>query len=131
MLKKSQAITTGMLPKDQTLAVKAAGADVIGSDNSTKLFNLVPRSGAGLPSAGIPVTITVDTSANTFTLQASYDAGNSSKIALAPLDPLPDSVAYVVTASAPPGGIAPPTAGDVPLSGGMDGVAATGTAYTS
>jgi hypothetical protein len=129
MLKESQAINAGMLPKAQTLAVKAAGVDVIGSDNSTKLFNLVPRSGA--PSAGIPVTITVDSTANTFDLQASYDAGNSTKIALSPLDPLPASVAYVVTATAPPGGIAMPTTGNVQLSGGADGVAATGTAYTS
>ena len=129
MIKQSQAITAGMLPKAQTLAVKAAGVDVIGSDNSTKLFNLVPRAGA--PTGGIPVKITVDSTAGTFTLEASYDAGNTSKIALAPLDPVPASVAYVATAAAPPGGIAMPTTGNVQLTGGADGVAATGTAYTS
>jgi hypothetical protein len=128
MLKKSGAMVTGQLPKDQSLSVKAAGVDVLAADNTTKLFTLVPHPDA--PSAGVPVKITADTAANTFTLEATYDAKNTSKIALAPLDPLPASVALVVSASSPPGGMAMPAGGDVQLSGGADGVAATGTAYT-
>lgn len=130
MLQKSGAMDAGVLPKTQNVTVKTAGVDVVApGQNGAKLFTLVPRAGA--PSAGIPVTITADTTANTFTLTASYDAGSGTKIALSPLDPLPASVAYVVTASVPPGGIAMPTTGNVQLSGGADGVAATGTAYTS
>jgi hypothetical protein len=128
MLQKAGALKPGKLPKAQSLTAKAAGADVV-ADDGTKLFTLVPNPDA--PGVGVPVTITVDTDAGTFTLKADYDAKNTAKIALAPLAPLPASVALIVTASAPPGGIALPAAGDVHLSGGEAGIAATGTAYTS
>jgi hypothetical protein len=129
MVKKSGAMKTGVLPKAQTVNVKAAVDVVAPGQNGDKLFTLVlgPRG----PSAGVPVTITPDTSSGTFTLEAVYAVGNTTKIALSPLDALPAAVAAVISVSAPPGGVAMPVAGDVQLSGGAEGVAATGTAYTS
>ena len=129
-LKKSGAMKTGVLPKAQTVTAKGAGADVVApGQNGDKLFTLVlgPRG----PSAGVPVTITPDTASGTFTLEAVYAVGNTTKVALSPLGALPAAVTAVISVSAPPGGVAVPAAGDVQLSGGADGVAASGTAYTS
>jgi hypothetical protein len=129
-LKKSGAMRTGVLPKAQTVTVKGAGVDVVApGQNGDKLFTLVlgPRG----PSAGVPVTITPDAASATFTLRAVYAVGNTTEIALSPLGALPAAVAAVISVSAPPGGVAMPAAGDVQLSGGADGVAASGTAYTS
>jgi hypothetical protein len=128
-LKASQSPGDG-LPKDgQSLTVKAAGANVLAADGSATLFTLVPRPGA--PSGGVAVTVAVDSVAGTFTLTATFDAGSQPQIDLTDLDSLPAPVAFLVEASAPPGGLRIPTAGDVQLTGGSPGIAATGIAYTS
>jgi hypothetical protein len=62
---------------------------------------------------------------------AAYDSGAQASIALTDLSALPAAVSFVVTASAPPSGVAVPFARDVPLTGGAPGIAATGVAYTS
>jgi len=129
-VKASGTLGTG-LPKDnQSLTVKGATTNVLAADGSSTLFQLVPRTGA--PSAGIPVKVTVDSAAGTFTVQATYDTGTSQpKVAMTALDTLAAPITFVVTASAPPSGLAAPKAGSVQLSGGAPGIAATGIAYTS
>lgn len=62
---------------------------------------------------------------------AAYDSGAQSKIDLTDLGSMPAAVSFVVTASAPPGGLAIPFERDVSLTGGAPGIAATGVAYTS
>ncbi|GHJ47502.1 hypothetical protein Cs7R123_48440 [Catellatospora sp. TT07R-123] len=118
------------LPKDgQSLTVKASPAvDVLAADGTTVLFKLVARS--GYSGSGIPVTVALDPSGTTFTLTASYDAANSTKTSMSGLGSLPASVAFLVTASAPPGGLAMPGPSTLSLSGGAAGLPATGTAYT-
>jgi hypothetical protein len=122
--------TTDGLPKDgQSLTVKAAGTKVVAADGTKTLFMLVPRPGA--PSGGIPVTVAVDTTAGTFTVTATHDTGDQPAVDLTSLDALPAAVTFLVTASAPPGGLAVPAEQDVQLTGGAPGIAATGVAYTS
>ena len=127
-VKASGALGTG-LPKDgQNLTVKSA-TNVLAADGTSTLFTLVPRAGA--PSAGIPVKISVDSGTSTFSVQASCDTGSQPKVAMTNLGSLAAPVKFLVTASAPSSGLARPMAGDVQLSGGAHGVAATGVAYTS
>jgi hypothetical protein len=127
-VQQGSATGTG-LPKDaQTLTVKSATA-VLATDGSTTLFKLVPR--AGYAGSGIPVKVNLDPGGTTFTLTATYDAGNSTKVTATGLGSLPAPVAFLVSASAPPSGLALPAAGDVTLSGGSSGIPATGTIYTS
>ncbi len=117
------------LPKDgQTLSVKKTGATkVLAADGTATLFNLVARP--GYKGAGIPETVTV--TGSTFTVVATHDAGAPPKVKLDAVDTLPDDVAFLVSAWAPPGGLAEPAAGTVQLSGGDSTTAATGVAYTS
>jgi hypothetical protein len=127
LVKKGSVDSGDDLPDAKSITVKGAGTDV--KSGSKVLFTLVPRAGA--PSGGIPVTIAVDSTAKTFSVTAAYDSGAQSKIDLTELDSLPADVSFVVTAKAPPGGLAIPFARDVSLTGGAPGIAATGVAYTS
>jgi hypothetical protein len=128
MVKQSAALGTG-LPKDaQSLTVKNA-TPVLAADGTSTLFTLVPRAGA--PGAGMPVKVAVDSGTSTFSVQASFDTGTQPKVAMTDLGSLAAPVKFLVTASAPPSGLASPAAGDVQLSGGASGIAATGVAYTS
>lgn len=121
---------TGLPKNNQNLTVKGATTNVLAADASTTLFQLVPRSGA--PPAGIPVKVTVDSAAGTFTVEASYDTGSGQpKVPLTALNTLAAPITFVVTAAPAPSGLARPKQGDVRLSGGAPGIAATGVAYTS
>ncbi len=119
------------LPKDgQSLSVKSSAVSVVAADGTTVLFKLVPR--AGYSGSGIPVTIALDPGGHTFTLTATCDAGNTTnKVTAAGLSTLPSAVAFLVSAQAPPSGLALPAAGPVRLSGGATGLPASGSAYTS
>jgi hypothetical protein len=130
MVKESAPIVAG-LPKDGQNLTVTADTNVLADDGVTTLFTLVPRPGA--PVAGIPVTVAVDPGSNpaTFTLTASFDTGPSSAIGLNELTALPAPVPFLISASPPPRGVAVPVGGDVQLSGGAPGVAASATAYTS
>lgn len=125
---KASANLTAALPKDgQVLSVKAA-TPVLAPDDTT-LFTLLPRD--GYTGTGIAVTIAVDAVAKTFTLHATHDSGPQPKVTLQTLDQLAAPVKFLVSAGAPPGGLAPPAASTVPLSGGGLGIKATGVAYTT
>jgi len=127
---KSGSATGAGLPKDgQILSVKSAGKPVLASDGSTTLFILAARS--GYSGSGIKTTVSLDPSGTTFTVTATYDAGNTATtVAETELTELPPAVAFLVTASAPPGGLALPAEGTTTtLSGGAAGLPATGVAY--
>jgi hypothetical protein len=127
-VKGGETFGTG-LPKDgQSLSVKKTGSTkVLAADGTATLFNLTARP--GYKGSGIPVTVTVV--GGTFTVVATHDAGSPPKVKLDEVDTLPDDVAFLVSAWAPPGGLAEPAAGTVQLSGGDLLTAATGVAYTS
>jgi hypothetical protein len=116
------------LPKTGPLSVTTGGTNVLAADGNSTLFVLKARS--GYSGAGITTTIALDPSGNTFTLTATYDAGNTTAVAETDLAALPAPVAFLVTASAPPGGLAQPATGNTTLSGGAWGLPATGAAYT-
>jgi hypothetical protein len=132
---KQASIAAGnKLPADnQTGVLTPAGFDVKAGDNSV-LFTLLPRADyAG--SGGLSITVKLDASGTTFTVTAVYDStlesGPKPKITIQTLGALPAGVAYLVAASAPPGGAALPVAGTVALTGGGPGLAANGLIYTS
>jgi hypothetical protein len=133
----SSSVATGaVLPADHQHhdGLTSAGFDVKAADSSI-LFTLVPRtdySGSG----GLSVDVGLDASGTAFTVTATYnsaaESGNQPKVGILTLNALPSQVAYLVTASAPPGGAMLPAAGlPVQLSGGGPGVAASGLFYTS
>jgi hypothetical protein len=134
VIKASSVSTSKALPvKQEASALTGAGFAVKDKDDKT-LFTMLPRPGyAG--TGGISVAVTVDPSATTFTVTATYDSdketGTNSTVTLTSLGALPAKVAYLVTASAPPGGAALPAAGTVRLAGGAPGIAAAGLLYTS
>jgi len=129
VVSSSGPLGSGLPQTGQSLTVTAAGTDVLASDGSTTLFVLKARS--GYSGTGIPATVDVDPSGTTFTVTATYDAGNTATaIAETDLASLPAPVAFLVSASAPGGGLALPAAGTTTLSGGSTGLPATGTAYT-
>jgi hypothetical protein len=132
---KTGSVASGtVLPADsQTGVLTTAGFDVKAVDNSV-LFTLLPRSDyAG--TGGLSISVTLDTSGTSFTVQAVYDSskesGSKPKVTILTLDALPASVAYLVNASAPPAGAAVPGAGTVQLTGGGPGLPASGVLYTS
>jgi hypothetical protein len=133
-VKEGTAVDTGLLPADgQTGTLTSHGTFDVKDTNSALIFTLVPRAdydGAG----GLSVTVSVDTTANTFSVVASYDsskeAGKQAKVTTLTLDTLPSQVAYLVATSAPPSGAGVPATTTVPLSGGGVGKAAAGIAYT-
>ena len=110
---------------------KATGVDIKDLDDAV-IFTLLPRADY-VGKDGLSYAITVDGS--NFTVSATYDstkeAGAQAKVTIQTLGDVPDQVAYLVTASAPPSGAALPVAGSAPLSGGSDGLAANGLLYTS
>ena len=130
MVKESTPIAAGF-PKDGQSLTVATDTPVLAEDGTTTLFTLVPRPGG--PAAGIPVTVAVDPGSNppTFTVTASFDTGPSTPIPLSELATLPAPLPFLISASPPPRGVAVPAGGDVQLSGGALGVAASATAYTS
>jgi hypothetical protein len=129
-VKGGETLGTG-LPKDaQSLSVKKTGAaKVLAADGTTTLFSLTARP--GYKGSGIPVTVSVDSVAGTFTVAATHDAGSPPKVKLDAVDTLPDDVAFLISTWAPPGGLAEPAAQTIQLSGGDPTTAATGVAYTS
>ena len=127
---KSGSATGAGLPQDgQILSVTSAGKAVLASDGTT-LFILAARS--GYPGSGIKTTVGLDPGGTTFTVTAAYDAENTATtVAETDLTGLPAGVAFLVTASTPPGGLALPAEGTTTtLSGGATGLPATGVAYT-
>jgi hypothetical protein len=117
----------------QAGVLTSAGFDVKATDSS-KLFTLLPRADyAG--TGGLSIAVDLDTAGTSFTVTATYDSaletGAKPKITIQTLNGLPASVAYLVKASAPPGGTTVPGAGSVQLSGGGAGLAANGLLYTS
>ena len=128
VVKSGSATGTG-LPKDgQTLTVTSAGTNVLATDGSTTLFVLVPRN--GYTGTGINTTVSLAPGGTTFSVTATYDAGNTNAVAETDLGSLPGSVTFLVSVAAPPGGLALPAAGTTTLSGGAAGLLATGFAYT-
>jgi len=138
-VQSGSATGTGLPYDKQSLKVKPkTPTAVLASDNKTPLFMLVPRADyTGQGQSSIVVKVGLDQGGNTFTLTASYDAGNATTIPATqistqpPLNPLPTSVAFLVTAQTPPGGLAEPAALPITLSGGAPGIAATGIVYTT
>lgn len=110
---------------------KATGVDIKDLDDVV-IFTLLPRADY-VGKDGVSYAITVDGS--NFTVTATYDSakesGAQAKVTVQTLGDLPDQVAYLVTASAPPSGAALPVAGSAQLSGGSAGLAANGLLYTS
>lgn len=129
VVQAASVVTGAGLPQDnQTFSVTGA-TDVLAANGTSTLFVLEPRPGfSGTP---IPVTVKLDSGGKTFTVQATFAAGNTTAVALTGLASLPAAVTRLVTAAAPPGGLALPAAGTVTLTGGSASVAATGTAFTS
>lgn len=131
VVKSGSATGTGLPKTGQSLTVSGA-TNVLAADGTSTLFTLEPRS--GYSGSGIPVTVEVDPSAATFTVTATYDAGNTTPVTAATLSSLPAPVGFLVKATAPPAGLALPAVTAAPglaLSGGAIGLPATGTAYTA
>lgn len=111
---------------------KTTGVDL--KDEDAKVVcTLLPRADyAG--TGGLSYEVTADSSGATFTVRATYDStsetGTQDPVTLQTLGDLPDQVAYLAGATAPPGGAALPADGSVRLSGGADGLAANGLLYT-
>jgi hypothetical protein len=133
-VEQSSVATGTTLPADHQKGVlTSAGFEVKAADNSV-LFTLLPRADyAG--SGGLSVSIDLDPSGTTFTVEAIYDstkeAGPQANVTILTLGALPHPVAYLVSATAPPAGAEVPAGGSVQLSGGGPGLAATGLFYTS
>lgn len=129
VVKSGSAASGTGLPKDgQTLTVTSAGTPVLAADGSTTLFSLAARK--GYTGSGITTTVNTPQGGTTFTVTATYDAGNTIAAAETDLASLPGSVTFLVSVAAPPGGLALPAAGTTTLSGGAAGLLATGFAYT-
>ena len=138
VVKSGSVATANTLPVEHPQsALPPAGLDVQAADHST-LFTLVPRadySGSGELSVGV----TLDPTGGTFKVTATYSSGTPGtlpEVTLLTLNELPSQVAYLVTASAPSGGVMlpaapPPDGSSVQLSGGASGLAASGLFYTS
>lgn len=122
----------------------AAATSFKAADGKTTLFTLVPRPALLAAKATVIVSVTPDPApAQTFTVTATYDVPPPTAtppgvppppatvtVALNALSTLPDLVTAIVTATTPTE-LAIPADTSVVLSGGADGIAATGTAYTS
>jgi hypothetical protein len=115
-----------------SVLTKATGVKIKDADGAV-LFTLLPRADY-VGTGGLSYAITADASGNTFTLTASYDSteesGKQAKVTIQTLDDLPHQLAYLATATAPPGGAALPKAGSVQLSGGDASLVANGLLYT-
>jgi hypothetical protein len=111
---------------------KATGVDLKDEDSKV-ICTLLPRADY-VGTGGLSYAVTVDPSGTTFTVTATYDstkeAGTQDPVTIQTLAVLAAPVAYLVTASAPPGGATVPADGSVQLSGGADGLAANGLLYT-
>lgn len=111
---------------------KANGVDLMDVDNN-KVCTILPRADYTGKTA-LSYEVTIDATATTFTLKATYDSTNESGIqnpvTLQTLKLLPEPVAYLVEAIAPPTGAMVPKDHSVQLSGGARGVAANGLFYT-
>jgi hypothetical protein len=111
---------------------KSTGVDLKDADSKVVCTLLPYKDYAG--TGGLSYAVTVDSSAKTFTVTATYDSsketGTQDPITIQTLDDLAAPVANLVTASAPPSGAAVPADGTVQLSGGAPGVAANGLLYT-
>lgn len=109
---------------------KATGVDLKDSDGKV-VCTLLPRAdyqGTG----GLSYAVTA--AGGTFTVSATYDStketGAQKPVTLQTLGELAAPVGYLVTCTAPPSGAALPADSVVALSGGADGLAATGLLYT-
>jgi hypothetical protein len=119
---------TGLPEDGQTLTVTSKGTNVLAADGKTTLFVLAARN--GYTGTGINTTVSLAPGGKTFSVTATYDAGNTNAVAETDLGSLPGSVTFLVSVAAPPGGLALPTAGTTTLSGGAAGLLATGFTYT-
>jgi hypothetical protein len=126
--------TNAGLPVAVTDGTVQAGktANILDKASNT-VFSIQPRADyAG--TAGLSYTVTPDPSGQSFTVTATYDSskeqGGTTAITQQNLSSLPDPVAYLVSASAPPtGAMVPANNSSVQLSGGAPGIAATGLLY--
>ncbi len=132
---KSGSLGSSVKPPVASSAVlkTGIGVDIKDVDNAV-LFTLLPR-GDYAGTGGLSYAVSIDGSGTTFTVSATYDStketGAQPKVTILTLGSLAGQVAYLVKATAPPGGAAFPAKGSVQLSGGSEKVAATGLLYTS
>jgi hypothetical protein len=104
---------------------KDEAVDVIDTNDATlfTLKNTAPDDAT--------VSVRLDTAPPLFVVEVKRGPLTSSKVKLTDLKTSTGDASKLVTADTPPTGLAEPAASTVRLSGGADGVRATGVAYTS
>lgn len=131
VLEKDSSGATAKLPVPSAGVLKKTEAVSLKDEDDKVVAKLLPAADY-VGKGGLSYEVVVED--ETFTLSATYDStleeGVQDPVTLLNLDDLADPVAYLVKVSAPPRGAALPS-GAVTLTGGAEGVAASGLLFMS